>query len=91
MSITGASIIIWFYDDTAKQPILLTGKESKYMSDIPEYKDLVREKEVFNGTDLMQAKKYFSKNAKDLEEILQNKIGQGKSYFCFFQCFIYKS
>lgn len=74
MSVTGASIILWFYDDTAKQPILLTGKESKYMSDLSEYKDLVREKELFSGTDLVQAKKYFSKNAKDLEDILHNKI-----------------
>ena len=74
MSITGASIIIWFYDDTIKQPILLTGKESKYMSDLPEYRDLLREKEFFSGTDLVQAKKYFSKNAKDLEEFLRNKI-----------------
>ena len=74
MSVTGASIILWFYDDIAKQPILLTGKESKYMSDLPEYKDLVKDKEFFTGTDLVQAKKYFSKNAKDLEDILHNKI-----------------
>lgn len=76
MSIVGASIIIWFYDDKLKLPILLTGKESIYVSDLnktnPLFKEkfetMLREKETFQGTDLMQAKMYFSKGAKELED-----------------------
>lgn len=77
MSIKGASIILWFYDDDKKQPVLLTGKESTYVSDLlkdpafnEKYSELIREKENYSGTDLAHAKLYFSKGAKELEEIL---------------------
>jgi len=78
MSIKGASIILWFYDEDKKQPVLLTGKESTYVSDLlkdpafnDKYSALIREKENYSGADLAQAKLYFSKGAKELEEILR--------------------
>ena len=74
MSVIGASIVLWFYDDNIKQPVLLVGKESRYMSDFPQYRDIVREKEFFRGTDLVQAKNFFSKNAQDLEDMLKIQV-----------------
>ena len=83
----GSSIIVWFFD---KEPILLVGKESVYVSDLidkdPKFKsyfgDLIREKEHFTGKDLTAAKMHFSEEATKLETkygvgayILEKKLG----------------
>ena len=68
---TGSSIIIWFYDEEIKQPIILVGKESKYVTDIlkkPEKTEIER-KQVFEGN-ITSSKEYFSRTARDLEKSL---------------------
>ena len=71
---TGATIIIYCYDTKKDATFLLTGKESKYVTDLskyPEFRqfmDLIETKENFVGENLEEAKTFFSKEARDLEK-----------------------
>jgi 8-oxo-dGTP pyrophosphatase MutT (NUDIX family) len=77
---TGSSIIIWFRHPRTEEPVLLTGKESKYLTDLcvegsafeEKFGDLIRGYESFNPVEHpgINAKIYFSKNALKLEGIL---------------------
>ena len=71
---SGATIIIYCYDPAIDTIFLLTGKESKYVTDLSEHAEfrqqfmsLIEEKEEFIGDDLEAAKRFFSTQAKDLE------------------------
>lgn len=56
----GAGIVLWYYDEVSRQPILLVGKESVYVSDLikddAEFKrrfgEILLEKQEFNTTSL---------------------------------------
>jgi hypothetical protein len=67
----GSSIIIYFLDKD-KQPIILVGKESKYVTDLVKGAVLedVKRKQLFEGN-LTDAKQYFSETARNLEKTLQ--------------------
>jgi 8-oxo-dGTP pyrophosphatase MutT (NUDIX family) len=72
---TGATIIIYCYDTEKDATFLLTGKESKYVTDLstthPEFRkfmDLIKTKENFIGENLEEAKTFFSKEARNLEK-----------------------
>ena len=71
---SGATIIIYCYDTEKDATFLLTGKESKYVTDLskyPEFRqfmDLIETKENFVGENLEEAKIFFSKEARDLEK-----------------------
>ena len=64
----GSSIIIYFLDKH-NEPVILVGKESKYVTDVVNGAVLedVNRKQLFVG-DLTEAKKYFSKMASNLEK-----------------------
>ena len=71
---SGATIIIYCYDTEKDTTFLLTGKESKYVTDLskyPEFRqfmDLIETKENFVGENLEEAKTFFSKEARVLEK-----------------------
>jgi 8-oxo-dGTP pyrophosphatase MutT (NUDIX family) len=76
MTSEGATIIIYFNDPERRTMFLLTGKETKFVTDLnndyPEFREkfmlIIKEKEEFIGEDLEEAKVFFSIQAKDLEK-----------------------
>jgi hypothetical protein len=66
---SGATIIIYFYDPKINDAVLLTGKESKYVTDLPLSPELLKLiHEEFEGDNLEEAKDFFSKQASHLEK-----------------------
>lgn len=62
----GAAIVLWYKDATNKAPMILVGKESKYVSDIyPEVEE--HQVALFDEKDVEKAKMYFFKKTRDLE------------------------
>ena len=81
----GAGIVLWYYDEVSRQPILLVGKESKYVSDLindneefgRRFGELILSKQELDDTsyiseqdNLRAAKKEFSRRALELESQL---------------------
>jgi 8-oxo-dGTP pyrophosphatase MutT (NUDIX family) len=75
MSITGAGCLLWFRDDRGNIAVI-TGKESKYLSDIVHDIENVRLEELqqVREPDLLAAKNAFKKNALKIETSLGMEI-----------------
>jgi len=88
----GSSLVVWFED---QEPILLTGKESIYVTDIGKdnidfrdrFGDILKEKENYAGFNLDHAKEYFSNEARNLEKgevgqyILDHNLGTRRIHY----------
>ena len=90
---SGATIIIYCNDPVKRDTFLLTGKESKYVTDLSKHSEfnqfmgLIGEKEEFIGDNLEEAKSFFSKEARDLEKgevglyIERQKLGNRRIHY----------
>jgi hypothetical protein len=73
----GAGIVLWFYDEVSKQPILLVGKESVYVSDL--IKDYVEFRNKFGP--LVITKQEFDTSALPSSMTEEEKLKESKKVF----------
>jgi hypothetical protein len=74
--ITGASIVIWYYDASTQMPMVLVGNESKYVTDIrPEIKPM---QTITGVTNPETAKRHFYKVSAALSDNGENTLNLGR-------------